>query len=284
MLIESLYFIYLFTNDKEVMDPGNLAQQVRNEIEAIDELIQVGKLQKIAFEREQSMLNKQALNPGLSFETFFNGLEGRVEPLEGRARQRLLNLAENLCLALDRLCHLIYCHCNNGSVSDEGAKDIKFPLNLPRRSDGELKDEFAKRHFKIKFTDEKAYDNFEKMIRDCLNEIGADGQAGCILDTLRNHGESVVIEVRQDQANRCVTFHSVQPHSRHRLPESLVKVASKLLPFVRDTRNGLLRKCFPKAPPFDEVKVQLDLNGVHIRHTLQTFDQNCFNNNFQYFV
>ena len=256
----------------------DLTQWERHEIEAIDKLIQIGKLQKIAFEREHLMLNKKVVNRHLPFQTFRKGLEERE-------KQRLLNLAENLCLALDRLCHLIYCHCNNGS--DERAKYIKFPLNLPRRSDGELKDEFAERHFNITLTDEQAYDHFEKIIRDCLNEIGADGQTGRILDTLS--GESVVIEVHQDQANTCVKFHSVQPY---RPPEPLIAVASKLLPFVRDTRNGLLRKCFPKAPPFDDVKVQLDVTGVHIgtgqnhiRHTLQTFDQNCFNNNFQsYFV
>ena len=286
MLIESLYFIYLFTNDKEVM-AEDLTQWERHEIEAIDKLIQIGKLQKIAFEREHLMLNKQAVNPHLPFQTFRNGLEGRE-------KQRLLNLAENLCSALDMLCRLIYCHhCNNGSNSTE-AENVKFPSKVVKRSDNAQKVEFAKEHFNITFTDEQDYDRFEAIILGCF---GVHEQADWILKILhflRNHRESVDVKEtsHQGQANRCVTFGS-NSDTFYMQPESLITFTSKVLPFVRDTRNSLLEKCFPEAyPTFDDDKVGLDVTGVHIgtgqnhiRHTLQTFDQNCFNNNFQsYFV
>ena len=282
MLIESLYFIYLFTNDKEVM-AEDLTQWERQEIEAIDKLIQIGKLQNIAFEREHFMLNKQVVNRHLPFQTFRKGLEGRE-------KQRLLNLASGLSSALDMLCRLIYCHhCNNGSNSTE-AENVKFPSKVVKRSDNAQKEEFAKEHFNITFTGEQDYDRFEAIILGCF---GVHEQADRILKTLhflRNHRESVDVKEpsHQGQANRCVTFHS-NSNTFYMQPESLITFTSKVLPFVRDTRNSLLEEGFPTAhiPTFDDNKVRTDAaTGVHvgtgqnhINRTWNAFDQMCLNNN-----
>ncbi|CAB4019620.1 Hypothetical predicted protein [Paramuricea clavata] len=229
------------------MDPGSLAQYVetvRNEVEAIDNLIQQGKLQKIEIEREQLELNTQAakLGPG-SLDTYITGLKGRVKP-------RLANLVTDLCSALDRLCYLIYCHCNNGSHSTE-AENIKFPSKVTRRSDSQLKNEFADEHFNIIFTantDEQVYDRFEAIIWDCLREMGAGGQGAWIPDTLhflRIHWKSVHITVEWNrlQKNWGIT---VRSDEYHRAPEWLIKVTSSLPAFVRNIRNSLLEKSFPK--------------------------------------
>ncbi|CAB4019619.1 Hypothetical predicted protein [Paramuricea clavata] len=262
-----------------------MAEDLTHEIEAIDKLIQIGKLQNIAFEREHFMLNKQVVNPRLPFQTFRNGLKGKVKPLEGREKQRFLNLAANLRSALDRLCRLIYRHCNNGSNSTE-AENVKFPSKVPTRSDNAQKEAFAQEHFNITFTDNtdmSAYDRFEAIILGCF---GVDEQADRILKTLHglcNLGESVVIEVKQQQANWAVTFRS-NSDEFYMQPEPLIKFASKLLPFVKHTRNNLLEG-FPTAA-FDDNKVRHDAAaGVHVgtgHCKWPEFDQMCLYNNLNY--
>ncbi|CAB4008932.1 Hypothetical predicted protein [Paramuricea clavata] len=172
----------------------NLTQWEKDQVKAIDNLIQKCKLRNIAFEREQYKLNI-LLNQNAAVETF-------VERLYEQVPQRLRHFATDLYSALDFLCYLCYCHFkNNGNpIHDSAARNVSFRRhkNLKRSDVAAQEDscsskrrEFVWREFTTVLTclpqdgfgpldevTQQKYNPFKEIILGCqiITKIGGDGQ------------------------------------------------------------------------------------------------------------